>query len=334
MDGSYKRYYYLMEQSIDAIKTDFFWFHCHWGLKGVEKSNSVLGFAFDLLKRLYPTWTADKLWYWVKKLIVFDIPSYDATIEEALDSEVAYGQEGFKRVPFLIWDDMGLYFSKRRALTNDKRAWLDEFDAVREELAILIATMPKPDKPQKGLREEYTHEIHWRKRGYGWVEYYEQSISKKAGESTVRKKLIHGIASRWIPEKHFIDYRLMKKDAKTRVKMIRQMNFTPKDIDKLIANELGFVRDQDVLWICFQLLRRTKQASTQKVHELYKETFKKPQPYDGYLTNILRHLHGLNLIVYKVRGTYGEVTMTQKGTRTIEVLKDLVNNPIETSIKP
>jgi len=318
-----------MDQAINAVKDDFFWFHCHWGLKGVEKSNSVLGFAHDMLHELYPNWSTSKIWTWVKKLIVFYIPSYDATIEEALESEVAYGIKGFKRVPFLIWDDMGLYFSKRRGLTDDKRAWLDEFDAVREELAVLIGTMPKPDKPHKGLRDEYTHEIHWRSRGYAWVEYYEQSISKKAGESTVRKKLIHGMSSTWIPEEHFLDYRLMKRDAKDRVKMIRQMNFTPKDINKLISNELGFERDQDILWLCFQGLRRTNVMSTQKIHESYKVEHKKAQPYQGYLTNILRYLHGLNLIVYKVRGTYGEVSMTPKGIRTIEVLKDIVNNPLE-----
>ena len=324
------RYYALMHSSVDAVKGDFFWFHCHWGLKGVEKSNAVLGFAFDLIKRLYPDWSDSKVWYWVKKLIVFDIPSYDATIEEALESEIAWKtKDGFPRVPIIIWDDMGLYFSKRSGLTSDRRSWLDEFDAVREDLAILVATMPKPDKPIKGLRDEYTHEIQWRERGYGWVEYYNYGISKKLGESKANKVLIHGISARWIPLEVFNQYRLMKRDAKERVKMIRQMNFTPKDIDKLIHNELGFQRDRDVLYYCFEASRRLKIVPTKEVHSLYKKVNGKPQPYDGYLTTVLRHIHGLNLIVYKVRGHYGEVSMTEKGIRAVEALKDVYPNPLE-----
>lgn len=328
MKGDRLGNYWLLDEAIKAVKNDFFWFHCHWGLKGVEKSNSVLGFGYDLLHALYPNWSDEKIWMWIKKLIVFDVETYDAVVDEAKHGEVAYIRDGFRRVPIIIWDDMGMYFSKRKAMTKEKQLWLDEFDAVREDIGLLVCTTPKPDKPQKGLRDEYTHEIHWKEAGWGLVEYYDQGISKKPGESKVYKKMIHGISSRWIPKEQYMDYRYMKQEAKDRLKIARQMSFTVKDINRIIHNELHYVRDKDILHFAFESSKRDRGTPTSIIHDLYKKKYNTAQPYDGYLRDILRRLHGLGLLVYTVRGHYGEVKMTPKGVRCVEVLNDIEENPI------
>ncbi len=326
----------LLRQCENANRNDFFWFILHWGIKGIGKSNSVLAFNHDIIKKLKPDWPHKRIFEFVLKSVVFDIPMYDATIDELKNSILACTAEnGFPRVPCLNWDDIGMYFGKRIKLTDEKEQFLREFHAIREELAVLQGTTPAPDDPQKALRDGYTHEVFWGDDpGFGMVEYYQRAFSKKAGEAKIYKKFMHHLNSRWIPLQFYQTYRLMKRDAKDRLRQLRMMNFTPGDIKRLLEGPLALGQDQQVLCLIYKACGRKAFATTKEVHTLYFNIFGLKEKYVGYLNSIYRNLHGHGVIVYRVRGRHGEVTLTQKGIRTIEKLMDTPDSAWQVVQKP
>lgn len=157
----------------EAIANDGWEMILIWGEQGKGKSTLAMQLMYDV----YGDWDI-VLGHNVYKYDVFD----DVVDEDA-------GKYG--RCKIVNWDDLGVHFSARtKRWDRDVQEFLDEFDAIRTRLAVLVGTVVQLSEPMKGLRNIATCEIKTMQRGFAtfhkliWMTHF-----KRAGEMFVHKRM-------------------------------------------------------------------------------------------------------------------------------------------------
>ena len=126
---------FLMDRFRSAVEEDGFIFVLIVGERGRGKSSLALNLGY----LVYGSWEA------VLKSLVFTVDDFDSKVSRRPRELLA--DDG--RIRLLIWDDMGLHFSTYRWFVPHERQrmmeFVENFQTVREDTAILIATAVEPD---------------------------------------------------------------------------------------------------------------------------------------------------------------------------------------------
>jgi hypothetical protein len=312
--------YSLINSIVKAVRKDGHIFIIHWGPKGNYKSNNLLAIHHDVLKKLFPNKSSKEIFEHILNSIVFDIPQYDSAINRLKPSKWAIkAKVGFPRVVIIDWDDIGMYFSKYRELTQEVKEFLYEFHGCREDVACIQGSSPLAQDAHKGIRGCYNYEVIWNKR-YGLVEKYVSRYSKKAGEGTIKKYATQKIRCKFIPKDYFMRYKLMKIQAKDRIRIKRQERYTKTIINRIVDDLL--VQDLQVLAIIKKAIGKKGSETTKMIHKQFKKEFGHIEPYKKYLSNIYSRLDGLGIINYTIKGKRSEISMTDKGNETLKKAMD------------
>jgi len=192
-----RSYEELIEKCNEKIANDGFLFIAIIGEKGHGKSTLALRIAKDVL---------ETDWNIVLKHVIFTIHDYyNIQYKNLIKDE--YG-----RVKCIIWDDFALHSSVYRFMTSDNRflaALIEDFEAVREDVAVFIATYATPEMVSPKLRDQANIIIDCYRKGRAKI-YCKRRvlwfINKliKTGELSFSK----------IPEDVYREYEELKKRAK------------------------------------------------------------------------------------------------------------------------
>ena len=204
-----------------AIENDGFLFIGVLGDRGLGKSVLSLNLAYEVLKDWQKT-----LRHVIFTINDFNNVSYRRDLERHSDG----------RIKVLVWDDFALHTSSygftKRGERDQLIDFVENFEVVREDVAVLIVNCATWEMIPPKLRDNAHVFIQMTKRGKGdvWV--------KTRGWLFIRKdfKKIGEIQSEKIPDEVYQQYREMKRKAKTikeKIALIRQ-----KEKAKALAEEL------------------------------------------------------------------------------------------------
>ncbi len=182
-----------------AIENDGFLFIGILGDKGLGKTVLGMNLTYDILKD----------WEAVLRHIIFTITDYGNI---STRHDLIRHEDG--RVKVLLWDDFALHTSSYGFTKKGERDqlidFIEDFEVVREEVAVLIVTAATWEMIPPKLRDTAHVFIQMKKRGVGevWV--------KQRGWLFLRReyKKIGEIESHKIPDEIYTKYREMKRKAK------------------------------------------------------------------------------------------------------------------------
>ena len=189
----------LMQVINSAIENDGFLFIGILGDKGLGKTVLGMNLTFAVLKD----------WEAVLKHMVFTIMDFSN-----LSARKDLMRHSDGRIKVVLWDDFALHTSSYGFTKKGEREMLidfiEDFEVVREEVAVLIVTAATWEMIPPKLRDAAHIFIHMKKRGVGevWI--------KQKGWLFLRKdyKKIGEIESQKIPDDIYSKYREMKRRAK------------------------------------------------------------------------------------------------------------------------
>ena len=114
----------------------------------------------------------------VLKSLVFTVEDYESVVEREKKLRASDG-----RTALIVWDDFGLHFSTYRWFSPLQRQkvidFIENFQSVREEVAVLIATVVAPEMIPPKLRDDVNVLVQAKRRGYGIVVGYERTLWEK-----------------------------------------------------------------------------------------------------------------------------------------------------------
>jgi len=126
------------------------------------------------------------------------------TLEQFNELRAIYRDAGL-RIPIVLWDDAGMYLSLYRHQDPEMKNFTDYLQAVREDVAVLLFTMPDEEDILKRIRRRFTGEIvckkaYVKRRGITRLERIGATYSirvrdvswNKFGKTYDRKIIIHG----------------------------------------------------------------------------------------------------------------------------------------------
>jgi|Deesub1362A_J573_1020465.scaffolds.fasta_scaffold00263_37 hypothetical protein len=189
----------LMNVINSAIENDGFLFIGILGDKGLGKTVLGMNITFDILKD----------WRAVLKHMVFTITDFSNLSGR---SDLIRHTDG--RIKAVLWDDFALHTSSYGFTKKGEREqlidFIEDFEVVREEVAVLIVTAATWEMIPPKLRDAAHIFIQMTKRGKGEV------WAKQRGWLFLRKdyKKIGEIESQKIPDEIYNEYREMKRKAK------------------------------------------------------------------------------------------------------------------------
>jgi hypothetical protein len=225
------------EELLDVAENDGFVFIVLEGAKGFGKSTAMLDFLYNVIS----LWTGEEgEWVWDKVLrhTVFTINDF-WNLGNRNDLVRVYGDkppvEGKNPALIIGWDDMALHLSGQAYLRGEGAEigeFVEDFEAVREDVSILFGTVATFRKLPPSLREsgEINIRIKMKERGYGII--YRIEESKKDLDRFVWRK-IGEIYFRKIPEDIYNEYVKLKIKAK----QVRKQKIILKKLEK--AKELA-----------------------------------------------------------------------------------------------
>jgi hypothetical protein len=222
----------LMNLIKSAIEKDGFLFIGILGDKGFGKSVLTLNLVYEVLGD----------WQEVLKHVIFTINDFNNI---PYRSDLTRYVDG--RVKVVAWDDFGLHTSSygftKRGERDQLIDFVENFEVVREDVAVLIVNCATWDLIPPKLRDNAHVFIQMTKRGKGeiWV--------KTRGWLFLRKdyKKIGEIESLKIPDGVYSQYRAMKRRAKAikeKMALIRQKEKAKQLAEELTDEEL---RDMELL---------------------------------------------------------------------------------------
>jgi len=215
----------LMQAINSAIENDGFLFIGILGDKGLGKSVMGLNLVYSVLND----------WGKVLKHVIFTINDFGNL---PYRKDLVRHEDG--RVKIILWDDFALHtssygFSKRgeRDILID---FIEDFEVVREEVAVLVVTAATWEMIPPKLRDAAHIFIQMTKRGKGeiWV--------KQRGWLFLRKdyKKIGEIETEKIPDEIYAIYREMKRKAKRvkeKISLIKQKEKAKKLVEELTEED-------------------------------------------------------------------------------------------------
>jgi hypothetical protein len=221
-----------MQAINSAIERDGFLFIGILGDKGLGKSVTGLNLTYSVLNE------------WDKALrhTIFTINDFSNL---PYRNDLVRHEDG--RVKVILWDDFALHtssygFSKRgeRDLLID---FIEDFEVVREEVAVLIVTAATWDMIPPKLRDAAHIFIQMTKRGKGEI------WAKQRGWLFLRKdyKKIGEIETEKIPDEVYNAYREMKRKAKRvkeKISLLKQKEKAEKLVEELTEEDW---QDDDLL---------------------------------------------------------------------------------------
>ncbi len=222
----------LMHAINSAIENDGFLFIGILGDKGLGKTVAGMNIAYEVLKG----------WNSVLKHTIFTINDFSNL---PYRNDLVRHSDG--RVKVILWDDFALHtssygFSKRgeRDLLVD---FIEDFEVVREEVAVLIVTAATWEMIPPKLRDAAHIFIQMTKRGRGEI------WAKQRGWLFLRKdyKKIGEIETVRIPDDIYSTYREMKRKAKRvkeKMSLLKQKEKAEKIAEELSEEDW---QDEDLL---------------------------------------------------------------------------------------
>ncbi len=183
----------------NAIEKDGFLFIGILGEKGFGKSVTGLNLVYSVLGD----------WNKTLRHTIFTIQDYHNL---PYRSDLERHEDG--RVKIILWDDFALHTSSygftKKGEREDLINFIEDFEVVREEVAVLVVTCATWDMIPPKLREQAHIFIQMTKRGYGEI------WKKSRGWLFLRKdyKKIGEIQTEKIPDEIYNRYREMKRKAK------------------------------------------------------------------------------------------------------------------------
>ncbi|AKG92399.1 TPA_asm: hypothetical protein GahPV1_gp25 [Geoglobus ahangari pleomorphic virus 1] len=219
----------LMNAINSAIENDGFLFIGILGDKGLGKTVLGMNITYDILRD----------WRAVLRHMVFTITDFSNLSGR---SDLIRHTDG--RIKAVLWDDFALHTSSYGFTKKGEREqlidFIEDFEVVREEVAVLIVTAATWEMIPPKLRDAAHIFIQMTKRGKGEV------WAKQRGWLFLRKdyKKIGEIESQKIPDEIYNEYREMKRKAK-RVKE-KMTVIKQKERAKNLANELSPEEWEDV----------------------------------------------------------------------------------------
>lgn len=223
-----------------AIRNDGFESIAIIGPKGAGKSTAGLNILYAVLSVL----GYRDPWQQTLKHTIFKISEYQKLVED-------YQKTG-QRVPLVLWDDAALHADKFRFRETYVQHFLAYFNAVREDCAAILFTMPDAQNVVKGLRDDFDHELFVPKvfvetgdgfdygRGVALFYTWEKRIDYRRAFQTYRPPiLLHTLRYDPVPEWVKEQYRARKKQAMEDV-LAKQNQVLAKAVpkDALTQNEL------------------------------------------------------------------------------------------------
>ena len=143
---------------------------------GYGKSAYDFKAAVKLLKRVYHL-SEEEAWEKLKQFITFHPTQFFTKIEEIELS-------GLKRIPFVIWEDMGLWLYAMDWNNPFMEAFIKYLNVARTHLASIIGSTPSPEWVLRKLRRfpscftvrvqkpykdnDYTHQTAWMRKAVGY----------------------------------------------------------------------------------------------------------------------------------------------------------------------
>lgn len=125
-----------------------------YGPLGYGKSTYDFKVGVEVLMRVYH-YNESEAWEKLKQFIVFHPTQFFERIDQVEAS-------GYKRVPFIIWEDMGLWLNALEWYDPFIKAFLEYLNLARTHLAALIGSTPSPEWVLRRLRrfpQAYTVKI-------------------------------------------------------------------------------------------------------------------------------------------------------------------------------
>jgi len=148
----------------EAIEEDGFLFILIIGERGKGKST----LALNIMQHIYGE---ERL---VRNAVVFTPDDYDSLVFSRRRYRSLRADDG--RIKAILWDDIGVHFSTYKWFTPHQRQrmieFLEDFQAVREDVAVLVGTVVEEDMLPPKLRSAANYIVDCVKRGYGKVHGY------------------------------------------------------------------------------------------------------------------------------------------------------------------
>ncbi len=157
----------LREKINEAINEDGFLFVLIIGERGKGKST----LALNILQHIYGDAAL------VKHSIVFTPDDYDSLTQNSVKYDGLRAEDG--RVKAILWDDIGLHFSTYQWFTPHARQrmieFIENFQTVREDVAVLIGTVVEAEMLPPKLRSSANYMVDCVRRGkaklFGYSRY-------------------------------------------------------------------------------------------------------------------------------------------------------------------
>lgn len=193
-----------------AIEADGFLLIGVYGDRGFGKSTLALNMVHSTFKTLYPEKDDSELWDLTIKHLVFTIEDFTNACRRP---DIIKWEDG--RVPILLWDDFALHTSSYGFLRGEGGKigeFLEDFQAVREDVAVVVLTCATPEMIPPKMREEPQIHIKMVKRGKGKVYVKED---EEEGRTLFDKILVwrYTISSSKVPDEWYSKYKALKKKA-------------------------------------------------------------------------------------------------------------------------
>lgn len=190
----------------------FMVFICYAPL-GYGKSAYTFKGCVEVLQKVYHL-TEPEAWEKLKQFICFHPSQFFTKIEE-IDSS------GLKRVPFIIWEDMGLWLYALEHNDPFISAFIKYLNVARTHLASLVGSTPSPEWVLRKLRRfpsaftirvsktssdtDYTHDQTWTRTATGYAFWLHADLK----HSGVRKLWVDTFNCR-MPEDFFTWYKPLR----------------------------------------------------------------------------------------------------------------------------
>jgi len=195
---------------LKCVKKDGFGLILIFGDKGRGKSTLGLNIVYNTLKKLYPDYDDNVLWDQTVKHTLFTIEDFDNAPNR---KDIWKWEDG--RIPILLWDDFAMHTSSYGFLRGEGGKigeFLEDFEAVREDIAVIVITCATPEMIPPKMREAPQVYIKMTERGTGKIYVKEDD---KEGKTLFDKILVwkYTITSSKVPDEFYQKYRELKKKA-------------------------------------------------------------------------------------------------------------------------
>ena len=216
-----------------AIEADGFLLIGVYGDRGFGKSTLALNMVYSTFKALYPEKDESELWDLTLKHLVFTVEDFSNACR---GPGIIKWNDG--RVPILLWDDFALHTSSYAFMRGEGGKigeFLEDFQAVREDVAVVVITCATPEMIPPKMREEPQIHIKMVKRGKGKVYVKEEEAE---GRTLFDKILVwrYTITSSKVPDEWYNKYRELKRKAheiKKKQRLIRVRNKAEELAEKI-----------------------------------------------------------------------------------------------------